>query len=319
MEIVNEIVDSSNPKFLSNSPVGEDSFESKSQDRIADNICLVLKNDDSCRIIGIDGGWGSGKSNLVKITSEKLKDDKFHFFIYDAWGHQEDLQRRSILEELTEDLTEKNKILNQEDWKPKLKKLLAKSKETEKKSIPSLSYGIIVAALVLISTPIFKLLADTVCNKYLKVLVISIPIICLLFFYLKYVLDEWKINKWNKSIFKIAATKLFYLYQKQQTEDITFETISEDEPSVRKFRNWMQDISLDLKTNNHNLILVFDNMDRLPGDKVKELWSSIHTFFAETRYDNIKVIVPFDRKHIENSFNGKIREDKYGSDFINKT
>ena len=26
---------------------------------------------------------------------------KFHFFTYDAWGHQTDLQRRTILEELT--------------------------------------------------------------------------------------------------------------------------------------------------------------------------------------------------------------------------
>lgn len=308
-----------NLRFISNAPCGEDLFESKSQNRIANNICNILKTDESCKIIGIDGGWGSGKSNLVKIANEKLKNDKFHFFIYDAWGHQEDLQRRSILEELTEDLTEKSKILNFENWKPRLKKLLSKSKETEKKSIPSLSYGIIIAALVIITTPIFKILADNISNKYFKVIVISIPILALCFFYLKYIYNEIKITGWNRYLLKNAATKLFYLYQKQQIEDITFETISEDEPSVRKFRSWMQDISKDLKANNYNLVIVFDNMDRLPKEKVQELWSSIHTFFAENYYDNIKVIVPFDRKHIENSFNEGNEDAKYGNDFINKT
>ena len=31
------------------------------------------------------------------------------------------------------------------------------------------------------------------------------------------------------------------------------------------------------------MIIVFDNMDRLPNNKVQELWSSIHTFFAEKK------------------------------------
>jgi hypothetical protein len=37
-------------------------------------------------------------------------------------------------------------------------------------------------------------------------------------------------------------------------------------------------------------------MDRLPPEKVKEIWSSIHTFFAEEEYKNIHIIIPFDRK-----------------------
>ena len=39
---------------------------------------------------------GSGKSNVVKLVQNLLKDNKikYHFFEYDAWGNQEDLQRR---------------------------------------------------------------------------------------------------------------------------------------------------------------------------------------------------------------------------------
>ena len=94
--------------------------------------------------------------------------------------------------------------------------------------------------------------------------------------------------------------------------------ISEDEPSVRNFRTWMSDISKDL--GEKYLILVFDNMDRLPQKKVQELWSSIHVFFCENSYDNIKVIVPFDREHIKLAFKSEDIEGKqYGDDFINKT
>ena len=34
----------------------------------------------------------NGKSNVVKMLERELSDD-YYFFEYDAWGHQEDLQR----------------------------------------------------------------------------------------------------------------------------------------------------------------------------------------------------------------------------------
>jgi len=43
-------------------------------------------------------------------------------------------------------------------------------------------------------------------------------------------------------------------------------------------------------------------MDRLPAEKVKELWSSIHTFFAEDGYRNIWTIIPFDERHLACAF-----------------
>lgn len=305
------------PRFISNTPCGLDLFEGKSQQKIATNICNVIKTEKSCNIIGIDGGWGSGKSNLVQQVENILKPEGYHFFIYDAWGHQEDLQRRSFLEELTEYLTdEKNKILVQKDWKDKLKKLLAKTKETESKRVPKLSIGIIVIALSILITPIFKSIADKITNHYLSLLALSFPLLLVagLFAYYFFQEKESTVNEKLKKAFK----KLFLEYQNKLEEETTYEIISEDEPSVRKFRDWMSEISNDL--GNKNLILVFDNMDRLPQKKVQELWSSIHVFFCEHSYDNIKVIVPFDREHIKLAFKSEdIAHKQYGDDFINKT
>ena len=62
----------------------EDLFEGKSQQKIAINICNIITTEKSCNIIGIDGGWGSGKSNLVRQVQNVLSKNNYHFFIYDA-------------------------------------------------------------------------------------------------------------------------------------------------------------------------------------------------------------------------------------------
>ena len=70
-------------------------------------------------------------------------------------------------------------------------------------------------------------------------------------------------------------------------------------------------------------------MDRLPKQKVQELWAAIHSCFSEEKYTNIRIIVPFDRLHIRNAFQSEnlVRQcdgkdnaiTVYGDDFINKT
>jgi len=313
------------PKFINNTPQGADLFEGKSQERVAENIVKVLINDDKGQIIGIEGGWGSGKSNLIEIIRKKLAavdSEKYHFFIYDAWGHQEDLQRRSLLEEITSFLTKDDGnnhtiIADEKKWNAKLVELLSKSKETQKKTIPSLSLGIVVSGILLILTPIFKAISESVDCIWLKVLITSIPIILLVALFAYYFLFKTEKDISYREKLTQTINKLFYLYQRSQKEETTYERISEDEPSVRKFRDWMKEISNDLKEK--ELVIVFDNMDRLPSSKVSDLWSSIHTFFSEGQYDNITVIIPFDRIHIKNAFEDSEKSTSYTNDFINKT
>ena len=123
-------------------------------------------------------------------------------------------------------------------------------------------------------------------------------------------------------------TELFLIYKDKIQEDEKYETISEREPSTRQFKDWMYDINKDLETQGKYLVVVIDNMDRLPKLKVQELWSAIHSFFSEEKYANIRVIVPFDRAHIRNAFQSEDIVSKledtneiavYGDDFINKT
>lgn len=96
------------------------------------------------KVIGLEGEWGSGKSNIIEILKNKLEDTHY-IYIYDSWGHQEDSQRRAFLEEMTEELIENNLLKEKTEfkninnkilkisWKEKIKYLLARKKETNKK------------------------------------------------------------------------------------------------------------------------------------------------------------------------------------------
>ena len=97
------------PRFIVDKPVGEDFSEGQSQTRLAERISDYIRKTDRDnidsqtsipRIIGLEGSWGTGKSNVVAKIEEKLKSDSYYTFTYDSWGHQEDLQRRSILYKL---------------------------------------------------------------------------------------------------------------------------------------------------------------------------------------------------------------------------
>lgn len=319
------------PRFIQNKPIGEDKFEGKSAERIADAIKTHINKyaeedyKEFPKIIGLEGEWGSGKSNIIKLLKEKERlGNNYYIFEYDAWGHQEDLQRRSFLETLTNDLinnkkvellpekcSRKNIYENKfESWEDKLKYLLARKRETKFTSKPKISKGIISSILVVILTPIITAAVaneeniSLVCKILIGLIPIGIAFIFLLFLLL------FKITTWSD---------LFEIYSGDKIKDIINETISENEPSVKEFKDWMQDLSDDLIEK--RLIIVFDNMDRLPAEKVKELWSSIHTFFSEDGYKNIWVIIPFDREHLANAFGERIKSKnlELACQFINKT
>lgn len=314
------------PKFLDNLPIGDDLFEGKSQEKIGVVVADIIKN-KNFQIIGIDGAWGTGKSNLVKIIDNKLPD--FKFFIYDVWGHQEDDQRKAILVELTEFISDKenNMVSNKSKWKAKLKRLLAKEKEVTTINRPYLSIGFILSLVLIIYTPTLNTFAkkDTgeifgVENELGKALLILFPLFLIIIIYICKVVFQlfWKGSKWES--FKIALQQTFQVYTNKQEEETKIETISENEPSVKDFRNWMKEIDADL--GEKKLVLVFDNFDRLPKKQILSIWSSIHIFFAEEKYKNIKVIIPFDRLHIKNAFkeldtNSGIND--YANDYVNKT
>lgn len=317
------------PRFIVDAPNGNDCFEGKSQEKLAQNICGYIKTIDTKpqnvegnempRIIGIEGGWGTGKSNVVKMIDKELASHAYYTFTYDAWGHQEDLQRRSILETLTKELIEKGILQGKVDirmrngekhpdkWENQLSLLLSNKTTTIKKTVPRLSDSAVWGIVLVASFGVLSTIANQIWDKTDKfscIIVIGITLLYALPILIGTFLILWHHNKdknWDWAL-KLVSQK--------EDDTIDEEYTSSEEPSVAEFKNWMCAISDFIgvqkgKDVKKKLIIVFDNMDRLPSEKVMQLWSSIYTFFSDGNFENIWAIIPYDFKHLCQAINGE--------------
>jgi hypothetical protein len=314
---------SKNPNYISSSPSGEDLFEGKSQEKIASTIFDLIKNKAlPNNVVGLEGKWGSGKSNVVGILNKKIMNinSDYIFYTYDAWAHQEDLTRRTFLEDLISKLKNKNKFNNEYNWEHELDKLLAiKTRKTTEKFPMVKFYWIFIMASFLLYA-----LLNTIYNDFesYSLLIIKYTLPAMVFTYgliemsnayFDYDKDE-ATKDWS---FRRRIKNLLYVFSGSDLTSKEHEFAIEEEPTVRRFKEYFDKITKDLKSD--GLIIVFDNMDRLSSsEKVLSLWSSIHTFFTEEEVHNVWVIIPFDKQHLSNHFDEKDDDSKVDN-FIGKT
>lgn len=325
--------------FLPNRPLGKDLLDGQSQEYVAQAIKKHIEEVDAPdndgkvlpRIIGVEGSWGSGKSNMLLQLKDKLKAN-YHFFTYDAWGNQEDLQRRSILEQLTDELITEELLVKETEitvldtdldkeptpvkcsWKRRLFTLVARKSTTHDVTIPKMESSTKAFVLMLVVSAIVPMVLDTLkpdsAPWWYMIITIVGSLIPFLVFLICMCVKGWT---WKD---------MWKMYQTEGRTDSATYTISELEPSVTEFRKWLNDLASSLEEGQH-LVIVFDNMDRLPKDKVRQLWSSIQTFFAGNEENKVWCIIPFDREHLANAFadeggtlENKIKLTNY---FIEKT
>lgn len=324
------------PNYISSSPTGEDLFEGKSQEKIANTIFELIKNKSlPNNVIGLEGKWGSGKSNVVSILNKKFNKTKsdYIFFTYDAWAHQEDLTRRTFLEGLITKLKNENKFNGTIDWEQELNKLLAKKSIKNIAKFPKIKfYWILIMASILLFSFLNILYDDFIVSKdffpnnqlpYLKLFLSKYLFPMVIFSWglveLKREYKAFNNNDDTKNLnYKERLKRLLYIFSGSDLESEELEHTLEDEPTVRRFKEYFEKITGDLKSD--GLVIVFDNMDRLSNsDKVLSLWSSIHTFFAEEKLENVWVIIPFDKNHLSNHFDDNNDDDSKVDNFIGKT
>ncbi|WP_194242838.1 P-loop NTPase fold protein [Gimesia benthica] len=105
--------------------------------RVADAISNMIESSEmGGKAIGLEGGWGSGKSTVVQFITDRFKgNENYTVVLFDAWAHEGDPLRRTFLETVATSLTEygwANKII----WKRKLEELANRRKTTTTKMIP---------------------------------------------------------------------------------------------------------------------------------------------------------------------------------------
>jgi hypothetical protein len=282
------------PKFITNEPIGVDLFEGKSHERIADAI--IEQIDTNCvKIIGLEGNWGSGKSNVIEIIKKKMEEKGLLFFLYNVWLHQEDLHRRIIPIELYQHLQSQEAFQSKQERtniEKKLNELLGNSTETVITKRPRLSFGVLLVLLTMFLASFLPSLATSLLDKCKinmtgYILLVLMPlIIVILLFGLTFIIECCK--KTDKNIGKkrsplealcVTYSKLITVYQDKET-DSTYTTYTQEKnPSLEDFRSFIESISKTLDSK--KLIIVFDDIDRIEPNKIFDFWGVLHNLFSE--------------------------------------
>lgn len=280
-------------KYITTWPSGEDLSEKKPQKSISDAIANHVIDYDAehydggslPRVIGVEGKWGSGKSNVIKMLSnnKRLK-EKYHVLEFDAWSYQEDDYRISLMENITARL----KSLyppKEKDIVKELRKALANYEYEEISFEPHVS-GLLIGLLITIAfTSLFGFILekcpDTDFYRYNRIAFIVIPWLILIIY----------------ACFKRKdMDDLLVLYENTIRNGGTTRTTYSRNPSVSDLRRWLDNVSVICGT---KLIVVIDNMDRLPNEKLKKLWSMIHVFANNELMVNTWIVIPYDEQQLK--------------------
>ena len=125
--------------LLPGTPAETDAFGS--HERVARSIAEVVQTESGGKAIGLEGGWGAGKSTIVKLISQKLSQTKertHKIAVFDMWSHQDDPLRRTFLENLITQVREFGWV-NKEKWDRRNAELTKRRREDTTRVVPRLT------------------------------------------------------------------------------------------------------------------------------------------------------------------------------------
>lgn len=300
--------------LILNEPCGVDVFfeggGKGSAQVVADQISEQLRNPSQLKrpdesacghpvsIIGLNGCWGCGKSNVIELVKQNLRLSKdranFVFFEYDLWGHRLDLTRKMFLEELIEFLCDEKHYID-DKFKEDVKRLTGRTVERERVDV--LSIPAIICALGFLLLPFLQLAADLFKESVAGVFQWGALIVAFAFWGCL-VLDLSR-----RRTLKVAFSRVMDVARGVSPAGIDFE--HEIEPSIGRFTKFLREVVGKLGQKKKNLVVILDNMDRLLPEEVIKCLAAVHILFAEKREkwrSNLKIIVPYDATRVGKIF-----------------
>ena len=311
-------------KVVLDVPTNTDLFRGMGHDRTAKSLAQAIKsfNDDD-RAIGLDGPWGSGKSSVVEIAArhlaaEKKKNVEYLFFTFDIWKSQGTGFRRSFLEHFVN--WAKHKFPKSKTILEKIEEdIRGKKREISTNNQPILGWFGIVVLFLLPLLPIYYFWAKAVFDELAKGeegqasnFITSPPAyVFYLFAFLAVCTAVKKMSDNDKKIsFKEALSSVLLISSKQHQDHKAIQKIREIDPSDYEFHTTLRRILAAVQSNNKRVVVVLDNIDRLPKDEIRDYWAVVRSIFSGSLHlgktapnETITAIVPYDRSHIEGSIN----------------
>jgi GTPase SAR1 family protein len=302
-------------EFLTERPNSEGEALKFGHTPILETLKQIVSASTSCMTIGLFGNWGSGKSSIVESFKRGVLKDEIPVIIFDVWKHEGDALRRTFLRELDKQLSndpygenfvKKTNVLN-----PQVYNSLQLSREQISIKWKRFFYN--AFSLVIIS---FLVLIPIVCIAVLINLVTGINLIAKL--------SQQTLGTSVGALLTTAFTggivfKYIDTFIKVEKKEEKKEKLQDPNEFEQEFHALIDN----LKNNITTLVIVFDNLDRIAGDGVLKVISTIKTFLDyNSQNPNRKVIflIPCDvnaiKVHIHNSLNTE--DTQYVDEFLRK-
>lgn len=312
-------------------PAESDEFGAHS--RIANLIYDEIVASENGYSIALIGDWGSGKSTVVRLLQgEALKQRSpgssavVRIFLYDAWAHQGDPLRRSFIDDFNAFLR-KNNLRTEEQAKATNEEIWNRLEETTTTTEPIilrhaklliLSGFLVPIGMKLIDVPsgmemefsMTTLAALSTARNILGAFLTMLPVVLGLFL--------WGILKVSPACVK---TFLFGPNYRSKHFGITSflaekvhgkaekKTIRTPNDSIIEFKRIFFELiaSAQDREPRVRLVLVLDNIDRLPADQARQFWSTMQTFFDDDAARRVKApkywfVAPFSKRALANVF-----------------
>lgn len=264
--------------FVSDRPENEDDFEIHGP--LAMTILELIKENEGGKTLGIEGDWGSGKSSIIRMLFEQVKQQEdYRMIIFDSWEHQGDPLRYSFLKTVLNFFLNEEEYFKGEKW-IKVKDIQNRSEKLETKQTLTQAIEENGTYLYALAIAIILLLISSF-NSTVSALSDKSSLLFWIWFFSPFACISF--------IFILALNckgALSAILNSKTDKSIT--TSTGDKTSVEFKQQFCEIISSALQENaSRKLIIVIDNLDRVSRDDALGIWSTLRTYLEYSEADQL--------------------------------
>jgi len=306
--------------FHSEKPAEQDLFPGGSHEKVASAMQAYITTPNASQVIGLDGEFGSGKSSILEMLGNKLKaaDSNYRVWFFDCEQNYQGSTKSNFIELFTDQLLKDTRLGSKEANALIRSRDLALGREFEysKKTTSNVSaWALLLLASLFFSSSSFKeifKLAQPTAEVATSLLIanwaafISPGVVLILAWVCNRGRDIGGGKKWSLlSLFKGSSHD--YINEKIE--------VSKEVTPLDLKRTLIEQLKLLPK---QRYVVILDNLDRLPKESLRSVWSDLEIFTSVASAENLTVVVPFCSTKVA-AYLGEDADRKYDSrDFIAK-
>ena len=279
--------------FQNEQPSELDVFPGGSHDKVASAMCDYIADDENSRVIGLDGEFGSGKSSILKMLQQKLVkvDQKYKVWFFDCEQNYQGSIKSNFIELFTDELIDKigsdKKI--KESLNDSRDRALGRQFTYTKSTVSRVSsWALILVIALFFSTSSFKELFGIGKMKDPIVAWIFVHIFSLISPLIVLLVAHFKLKN---TMVGDQPWSILHLFKGGSDDTINEKIKVAKEVTPLDLKRTLED---DLKlVGDLHYVVILDNLDRLPKESLRAVWSDLEIFTWVSADNNFTVVVPF--------------------------